>query len=265
MSDEIFPSTGEEQGAGYSSGKGRAGTIKCIITDDEPFARKGLQGYVEKIDFLELKGVCENVLELNTLLKQGPADLLFLDIEMPYITGIDFLKNASNVPGISIPPRVIFTTAYEKYALQGFELEVLDYLLKPISFERFLKAANKAFDYFHQQRSFPAEPDYIFVKAENKLEKIHFADILFVEALENYVAIYTREKKIITHLTLKMVLEKLPGGGFIQPHKSYLVAIGKINSIEGNILHVLQYQVPISKYQKEEVMEKIVNSKLLKR
>jgi DNA-binding LytR/AlgR family response regulator len=241
-----------------------SGKIKCIITDDEPFARKGLQGYVGHIDFLELRGVCENAVELNSMLKKEPVDLLFLDIEMPYMTGIDFLKHH---PGA---PKVIFTTAYEKYALQGFELEVLDYLLKPIPFERFLKAANKAFDYLLGARNGagPAGPvpeDYIFVKADSKLEKIHFADILFAEALENYVAIYTREKKVITHLTLKMLQEKLPASLFVQPHKSYLAAIDKIGSIEGNILHIAQYQVPISKYQKDEIMEKIVNSKLLKR
>ncbi|GGA82832.1 LytR/AlgR family response regulator transcription factor [Puia dinghuensis] len=233
--------------------------IKCIITDDEPFARKGLQGYITQIDFLDLRGMCENALELNSLLKKEPVDLLFLDIEMPYITGIDFLKQ------LATPPRVIFTTAYEKYALQGFELEVLDYLLKPVSFDRFLKATNKAFDYFRQQHHPTAAEDYIFVKADSRLEKIAFADILFAEALENYVAIYTREKKIITHLTLKMLQEKLPAAAFVQPHKSYIVAIDKINSIEGNILHITQFQVPISKYQKEEFMEKIVNSKLLKR
>jgi DNA-binding LytR/AlgR family response regulator len=235
--------------------------IRCIITDDEPFARKGLQGYAVQIDFLDLRGVCENAVELNSLLKREPVDLLFLDIEMPYMTGIDFLKHFSGAP------KVIFTTAYEKYALQGFELEVLDYLLKPIPFERFLRAANKAYDYFRAQQPMPAAPveDYIFVKADNKLEKIDFADILFAEALENYVAIYTREKKVITHLTLKMLQEKLPVAAFVQPHKSYVIAIDKINSIEGNILHIGQYQVPISKYQKEEIMEKIVNSKLLKR
>ena len=234
-------------------------TIKCIITDDEPFARKGLQGYVGQIDFLDLKGVCENAVELNSLLKKEPVDLLFLDIEMPYLTGIEFLKQ------LPAPPRVIFTTAYEKYALQGFELEVLDYLLKPISFDRFLRAANKAFDYFRLQQAPATGDDYIFVKADSKLEKIAFADILFAEALENYVAIYTKEKKIITHLTLKMLQEKLPATAFIQPHKSYLAAIDKIASLEGNMLHIAQYTVPISKYQKEEVMEKIVNSKLLKR
>jgi DNA-binding LytR/AlgR family response regulator len=237
------------------------GKIKCIITDDEPFARKGLQGYAAQIDFLELRGVCENAVELNSMLKKEPVDLLFLDIEMPYMTGIDFLKHH---PGA---PKVIFTTAYEKYALQGFELEVLDYLLKPIPFERFLKAANKAYDYLlgAQNGAGPAPEDYIFVKADSRLEKIHFADVLFAEALENYVAIYTREKKVITHLTLKMLQEKLPATLFVQPHKSYLAAIDKIGSIEGNILHIDHYQVPISKYQKDEIMEKIVNSKLLKR
>jgi DNA-binding LytR/AlgR family response regulator len=234
-------------------------TIKCIITDDEPFARKGLQGYISQIDFLELKGVCENAVELNSLIKKEPIDLLFLDIEMPYITGIEFLKQLPS------PPRVIFTTAYEKYALQGFELEVLDYLLKPISFDRFMRAANKAYDYFRQQQAPAAGGDYIFVKADSKLEKIAFADILFAEALENYVAIYTRDKKIITHLTLKMLQEKLPPASFAQPHKSYIIAIDKIDSIEGNMLHIAQYTVPISKYQKDEIMEKIVNSKLLKR
>jgi DNA-binding LytR/AlgR family response regulator len=242
-----------------SAGSNIPGRIKCIITDDEPFARKGLQGYIEKIDFLELSGICENAIELNSLLRKQPVELLFLDIEMPYITGIEFLKNLSE------PPRVIFTTAYEKYAIQGFELEVLDYLLKPISFERFLKAANKAADFFVRPDLPGDSRDYIFVKAENKLEKINFEDILFVEAMENYVAIHSGDKKIMTHLTLKMLQEKLPPHQFIQPHKSFLVAIDKISSIEGNILHAGKAQIPISKYQKEELMEKIVNSKLIKR
>lgn len=141
-------------------------TIKCIVTDDEPFARKGLQGYIEQIDFLDLKGICEDALQLNAMVKQQAVDLLFLDIEMPYITGIDFLKNLPN------SPKVIFTTAYEKYAVQGFELDILDYLLKPISFERFLKATNKAYEYFQGQQSSSVGQDYIFVKSDNKLEKL---------------------------------------------------------------------------------------------
>jgi DNA-binding LytR/AlgR family response regulator len=223
--------------------------ITCIITDDEPMARKGLQGYVEKIGFLELAGLCEDALQLNILLKQQPVDLLFLDIEMPYITGIDFLVNTLQ------PPKVIFTTAYEQYAIRGYELDVLDYLLKPISFERFLKASNKAFDYF--QPLPVAEQTYLFIKTESRLEKIYFQDILLAEAMENYVAIYTVHKKLITHSTLKGLQESLPAATFIQPHKSYLVNMNAIGAVEGNILHVGKYQVPISKYQKEEVMERI--------
>ena len=229
--------------------------IKCIITDDEPFARKGLQGYIEKIDFFELVAVCEDAIQLNTNIKQHVVDLIFLDIEMPYITGIDFLKSANN------PPKVIFTTAYEQYALQGYELDVLDYLLKPISFDRFLKAANKAFDYFNSGET--ASDDFMFIKAGNKLEKINFDQIYFVEAMENYVSIYLGDKKLVAHSTLKSIQQQLPAASFIQPHKSYLVNIHAIQSIEGNILNIHQYQVPISKYQKDEVLEKIVNNKLL--
>jgi DNA-binding LytR/AlgR family response regulator len=237
----------------HSPFRGLGGQIKCIITDDEPVARKGLQGYVEKIDFLELVAVCEDALQLNSSLKENKAELIFLDIEMPYMTGIDFLKTAAN------PPKVIFTTAYEKYAIKGYELDVLDYLLKPISFERFLKAANKAFDYFNAGGKKPE--DYFFVKSESKLEKVNFADILFAEAMENYVALYLPGKKMIVHSTLKGILESLPAAHFIQTHKSYIVNKAAIQSIEGNILHVSAYQVPVSKYMKEEVMKKILPAK----
>ncbi|SHN44595.1 LytTR family DNA-binding domain-containing protein [Chitinophaga sp. CF418] len=233
--------------------------IRCVITDDEPYARKGLQGYIGQIDFLELVAVCESAVELNTFLKQEQVDLLFLDIEMPYLSGIDLLKTLAN------PPKVIFTTAYEKYAVQGYELEVLDYLLKPVSFDRFLRAANKAFDYFSLQQQVKPQQEYFFVKVDNKLEKVVIADILFAEGMENYIVIYTKDKKLITHLTLKMLQERLPADKFVQPHKSYLVAIDKIDAIEGNTLGISGYQVPVSRYQKEEIMQRILQDKILKR
>jgi DNA-binding LytR/AlgR family response regulator len=231
--------------------------IRCIITDDEPLARKGLQRYVERTGFLDLVAVCENALDLTETLKRQSADLLFLDIEMPHLNGIDFLKSLPFSPG------VIFTTAYEKFALQGYELNVLDYLLKPIAYERFLKACCKARDLFRIKEN--RETTYLFIKTEHKLEKLFFGEILFAEAMENYVAIYSGDKKIITHSTLKSVQESLPPKQFVQTHKSYIVNMDQISAIEGNVLHVGPYQVPVSKYLKEAVFEKILNNKLLKK
>jgi len=229
--------------------------ISCIITDDEPFARKGLQAYIEKIGFLDLKGVCEDALQLSDLLqsRNSGIDLLFLDIQMPHITGIEFIR------ALSQPPKVIFTTAFEQYALQGFELDVIDYLLKPISYERFLKAAWKARDYFalKEEKSAAAIP-YMFAKSNGKLEKINFDEILFIEGMENYVAIYFENKKLIIHTTIKALLEKLPAGQFIQTHKSYIAAINKVDTIEGNTLHIQKHQVPVSKYLREVVLGQIV-------
>jgi len=232
-------------------------TIKCVITDDEPLARRGLKGYVEKTGFLQLLAVCEDAVQLNNVLKQETIDLLFLDIEMPYVTGIDFFRNLAN------PPKVIFTTAFENYALQGFELDMLDYLLKPISFDRFLKACNKAYDYFLSKDN-NLQP-YFFVKNNGKLEKILFDEILFIEAMENYVAIYTDGKKIVTHSTLKSLQQLLPENIFIQTHKSYIIHIDKVTAIEGTLLQIGKFQVPVSRYEKEGVMEKLLNKRLLKK
>ncbi|RFM28257.1 LytR/AlgR family response regulator transcription factor [Deminuibacter soli] len=236
--------------------------LSCIVTDDEPFARKGLEGYIARIDFLTLSGTCENALELNALLQQQQPDLLFLDIEMPYLSGIDFLKQVSN------PPMVIITTAYKDYAVDGFNLDVTDYLLKPIPFDRFLKACNKAWERFtakQQDTVITPADNSLFVKADGKLQKINIDDVLFMEAMENYTAVYLPGKKLITQLPLKAFTEKLPAQQFAQPHKSYLVAINKIDAIEGNLLHIQQYQVPISKYEKEQLLERILQNKWLRK
>ena len=231
--------------------------LKCIITDDEPIARKGLQSYVERIDFLELVGVCEDAIQLNTQLKSQQADLLFLDIEMPYMTGIELLNSLSN------PPKVIITSAYAEYAIKGYDLEVSDYLLKPISFDRFLKAVNKVYDQLISSQT-PVVQDYLFVKTSLKLEKIRFNDMRFIEGVENYVAIYTSDGKIITHTTLRTILQKLPPERFVQVHKSYLVNIDKIDSIEGNLLGIGKNKIPLSRTYKETALEIILKNKLLK-
>jgi DNA-binding LytR/AlgR family response regulator len=228
--------------------------LKCIITDDEPMARKGLKGYLEKVDFLELVAVCEDAVQLNQLLKQQHADLLFLDINMPLLNGIEFMKMNPTAP------KVIFTTAYEAHALEGYELDILDYLLKPISFDRFLKAANKAYDYFRLKQS--NEAGYLFVKTDARLEKLIFSEILFVEALENYLAIQLPDRKLIIRSTLKTMMESLPASQFAQTHKSYLVNLNAVRSVEGNLLQLGKFNVPMARQQKEQVLERILKNKL---
>lgn len=231
--------------------------IKCVITDDEPMARKGIKGYVEKVDFLELVGVCEDAVALNNLLREQEVQLLFLDIEMPYINGLELLQSLPR------PPKVIFTTAYEQYALKGFELEAVDYLLKPIPFERFLKAVNRAHELF--RASLQPVADHLFVKTNDKLVKVNWKDIIYIESLENYVSIYTAQTRYITHITLKSVIESITDPAFIQTHKSFVVNANKITSIEGNTIELGKFQVPISRSMKETVLEKIVKNRLLKR
>ena len=227
-------------------------TISCVITDDEPVARKGLQGYVEKVDFLRLAGVFDNAISLNSFLKENRVDLLLLDIEMPYLTGLDLVQSLSN------PPKVIFTTAYEQYALKGYELEVTDYLLKPISFERFLKAVNRV----HAVLGEAPTPD-LFVKTDSKLERVLLDELLYVESMENYVALHTTHGRLITHATLKSVVEHLPADRFLQVHKSYVVNVGKITHLEGNMIGIGKAMIPVSRGLKEGVMETLLRNKLL--
>jgi DNA-binding LytR/AlgR family response regulator len=239
--------------------------IKCIIVDDEPLARKGLKEYIADIDFLTLVGEFDNALKATEPLMKENTQLLFLDIQMPKISGLDFFKTLQS------PPPVIFTTAYPQYALDGFDLNALDYLVKPISFERFLKAALKAKEYYEVRHhndeaiSEKGKENYFFIKADNKLVKIFFDDILFVEALQNYVTIHTIDKKFITYLTFKSVEEYLPPDSFIKTHKSYIASVSKINSIEGNDIRIGNHHVPISRNEKDNVMDKLLRGKFLKR
>lgn len=240
--------------------------INCIIIDDEPLARKGLKEYIADVDFLHLAGEFDNPLKATELVSRGDVQLLFLDIQMPKITGLDFFKTLQHAPP------VIFTTAFPQYALEGFELNALDYLVKPVSFDRFLKAAMRAKEYYELRQMNAAEnantdaaPEYFFIKADSKLIKIRFNDIIFIEALQNYVVIHSIEKKYITYLTFKSVEEYLSPANFIKVHKSYIVAAGKIDSIEGNDIRIGTHHVPISRNLKEDVMNKLLKGKFLKR
>ena len=251
--------------------------INCIIIDDEPLAREGIANYVKEVDFLTLVETCENPVQLIKLLDEHPIDLIFLDIQMPKMNGLDFLKIVQK------PPMVIITTAFPSYALEGFQLNVLDYLLKPITFDRFFKSVNKAKDY-HQlvtKAVNPAGPvgpvgpvgnagsqkdesaaDYFFIKCGSKYEKIQFDDILYVEGMQNYVTIYTRKGKFITLLYLKNLEENLDNKSFIRVHKSYIVSINKIEGIEGNEIFIQSHRIPISRNYREQVIEQVVSNKL---
>ncbi len=236
--------------------------INCIIVDDEPLARKGLAEYVSEIGFLHLEGSCESPVQANELLNQQQIDLIFLDIQMPKVTGIEFLRSLRSAP------MVIFTTAYSEYALQSYELNVLDYLVKPIPFERFLKAANKAKEFYElKEKAGPQRQaaDYFFIRCDNLYEKISFSDLLYVESLENYVALHTASKKYISYLTLKAVEDYLPADSFIKVHKSFIVSVSRVDKIEGNEIKIGRYSVPISRSMKDKVMGRIVNGNLLKR
>jgi DNA-binding LytR/AlgR family response regulator len=240
--------------------------INCVIIDDEPLSRKGLKEYISDIHFLNLLGEFDNPLPATEIIASGQVQLLFLDIQMPKITGLDFIKTLAN------PPAVIFTTAFPQYALDGFELNALDYLLKPISFDRFLKAAMKAKEFYEVRQknmeeniSADSPSSYFFIKADNKLVKILIEDILFVEALQNYVSIQTSDKKYISYLTFKSVEDYLPAGKFIKVHKSYIIAAEKLDSIDGNDIRIGEYHIPISRNLKEEVMLQLLKGKYLKR
>lgn len=231
--------------------------IKCVITDDEPTACEGLRRYVEKVDFLSLTAVCEDAMQLNTLLQTEQPDLLFLDIEMPYLSGLELLASLAH------PPRVIITSAYEQYALKGYELDVTDYLLKPFSFDRFLKAVNKVHGLLLQEeRQEEEDTDFIFVRSDRQMHKVHFKDILVVESLENYVCIYTESAKLLVRSTMKRMIEALPKGLFLQVHKSYLINLNKIDMIDGNQIIVRQHTIPVARNFREEVFARILKNTL---
>jgi len=234
--------------------------IKTIIVEDEHLAREGLVNYIHEVDFIEIVRECENAMEANQILASEKVDLMFLDVYMPKITGLDFLKSLKN------PPMVIVTTAYPNFALQGYELDVLDYLVKPFPFNRFLKAANKARDFFELKSNQPASDnlksglDYFFIKCEYRYEKIHFKDILYIEGMENYIVIWTNTQKYITLLRMKTIEETLPSAQFMRIHKSFIVSILAITAIDGNELVVGGKRLPISREKKNEIMERVIKN-----
>ena len=225
--------------------------IRCIIVDDEPLAREGMELLVREAGFLELRASCSNAFEANKVLAEQPIDLIFLDIQMPRMRGIDFLKS------LEVRPLVIITTAFPHYALEGFELNVLDYLLKPITTERFLKAVNRA-------REAVLPENYFFIKTNNGYEKILHQEILFIEASQNYSVIHTPRAKLMTLTPLRTLEEQLPPAKFLRVHKSYIVSIDNIQALSGNELTIDKHKIPFGKNYKDPLM-KIIDSRLIRK
>ena len=237
--------------------------LKCIIIDDEPIARKVLQEFIEEIDYLELTGQAGNPLKAMSLLNNNDIDIIFLDINLPKINGIDFLKNSK------INANIIMTTAYPEYAVEAYGLDVLDYLVKPIAFDRFLKACNKAKETGELKKITSARlnktNDHFFIKCNNQIEKVYYHDLLYAEAMLNYVMLYTISKKMMVYVTIKSLEGQLPSDIFIKVHKSFIVNINKIKSIEGNILDIGNTKITISQSLREKVINEIVKDKMIKR
>lgn len=230
----------------------------CIVVDDEPLAREGLEDYISRVDFLELKGMYKNAVEASAALHNEKVDLMFLDIHMPLLSGIAFLRDLAN------PPKVIFTTAYREYALDGFELQAVDYLLKPISFARFLKAVNKL-------RELPGEDgksvvsDHFYVKEDGKMVKVLVADILWIEGVKDYIFIHTATRRHMVLTSMKAAEEKLDPKNFMRVHRSHIININYVDALEGNTLHIQKHRIPVSKQYRPDVLQRVVGDKLWRR
>ncbi|MCU0346765.1 MAG: LytTR family DNA-binding domain-containing protein [Saprospiraceae bacterium] len=233
----------------------------CIIVDDETLAQELLARHLAKIPQLELVATCPSAIEAKFALEKHQPNILFLDINMPNLTGLELLRMLKRRPA------TILTTAYSEHALEGYELDVLDYLLKPIEFERFFKAVSKAIEWLERGANVgkvlnPADvplasPTYFFVKSDYKIVKVVFYEILFIEALQKYVRIHTATERVVTLMSMSQLEEALPSGQFVRIHRSYIVNLDKINSVEGNTVHVGKHDLPVSKGQREGFWEKI--------
>ncbi len=237
--------------------------LNCLIIDDEPFARKGIEEHVQEIDFLHCVASCENALKASSYLNEQKIDLIYLDIHMPKVSGIDFLKALKN------PPLTIFTTAYSNYALEGYTLDVIDYLVKPITFERFLKASQKAMEFFQlkvrAENNSALQVDYFFVRCDCKFEKVFFRDVSYVEGMQNYAVIHVADRKLITYITLTSLENQLPKDQFLKVHKSFLISVPHVKAIEGDEIILERARIPMSRTLREQVVQQILGNSLFKR
>jgi len=230
--------------------------INCIVIEDEPLALKKIKEYIEQVDYLNFLQGFNNAVEALGYLKGNPVDLIFLDIRMKKLSGIQFLESLQK------KPKVIITSAYDEYALKGYELDVADYLLKPFSFERFLMSVDKLYNQLNGIKNILTN-DYIFVKTEYRIEKVSLKDILYIQGMKDYLKIHTIDKKIMTLQTFKNLMEVLPTIDFQRIHNSYVVAISKIDNIERNRIRIGKDLIPISDSYKENFYKILKERKIL--
>jgi DNA-binding LytR/AlgR family response regulator len=231
----------------------------CLIVDDEPPAQRILELYIKDIPMLKLLGKCPNVFKAMEYLQKQKTDILFLDINMPKMSGLEFVKTLSS------PPAIVITTAYRDYAVEGFELDVVDYLKKPFPFERFLKAVNKAVEkvnskkdrYLIQMNQPVVESNFIFIREDKVNYKVNINDIFYIESVGDYIKVFTSGKTYLTYMSLKRICEMLPVTQFIRVHKSFIVATGKIVLIDGNIINIFNARIPIGQSFRKDVVDKL--------
>lgn len=234
-------------------------TIKCIVVDDEPIAREILKDHLQKIDAMEMIASCKNAVEAFNTINNKKVDLIFLDINMPEISGLSFARS------INKDIKIIFTTAYREYAVDGFDLKAVDYLLKPISFERFLQSVNKFLDETpvvsaEKDKTVPPEKsDFIFVRADRKMIRVDFDEISYIESLGDYLKIHLPEKTIVTRETISSIEAKLPQNDFIRVHRSFIVSLKRINSFTSEFVEVNKKAIPISRSYKKTVLKRLEN------
>jgi DNA-binding LytR/AlgR family response regulator len=226
--------------------------IRCIIVDDEALARQVIQSHLQMIPGFQVVAMCTNATEAAAALKNFEVDLIFLDIQLPGITGLNFLRTLVN------PPLVILTTAYAEYALESYEFSVIDYLLKPISLERFSKAIDRVVDgKLYTKRAAEKEnasAEHIFIKSGNKFFKVNFGEIIYIEAMKDYLKIHTADYKLVTHQTMTEMEKILPAKQFIRVHKSFIIAVGHIKSVYGSSIETAKNTIPIGLSYKNSVM-----------
>ena len=232
-------------------------TVQCLVVDDEPMARDVLRRYIEKVPGLAIVAECSNAIDALLFLQNNVVDLIFLDIRMPELLGTEFVRSLRN------PPKIIFTTAYKEYALDGFELDAVDYLLKPVRFERFLKALNKAFP--RKDEEAPVEniaatekkpnSDFIYLRVDRKLVKIILSDVLYIESARDYVKVVTKEKNYITRQTISSIEAMLSGNEFVRIHRSYIIAVSKIKSFTHEQVDIGIKELPIGKFYKNSFVK----------